>query len=191
MKREALFDTFSNIPTLFTNRLILRRMKVADAQDMFEYACQPEVTRYLTWRPHPDIGYTREYLEYLGTRYKVGDFFDWAVVLRENDKMIGTCGFTRFDLPNNSAEIGYVLNPAYQGRGIAGEAAYAVISFGFNRLRLHRIEARHMIGNNASHRVMEKLGMKTEGTFRESYYVNGSYRTVTVCSILDSEFKGY
>ena len=103
--------------------------------------------------------------------------------------MIGTCGFTRFDSANNSAEIGYVINPAYHGQGIATEAARAVIDFGFSELRLHRIEARHMVGNDASHRVMEKLGMKTDGTLREAYYVNGSYRTVVICSLLQSEFK--
>ena len=188
MKRETLFTVFSNIPTLTTDHLVLRRLKASDAHDMFEYARLPEVTRYLTWRPHPNISYTRLYLEYLGTRYAVGDFYDWAVTLKEDGKMIGTCGFTRFDTPNNSAEIGYVLNPAYHGKGYATEAAREVLRFGFEQLKLHRIEARHMVGNDVSHRVMEKLGMKIEGTFRESYLVCGSYRTVTVCSLLRSEF---
>ncbi len=189
MKREVLFNTFSNIPVLTTERLVLRRMKAIDAADMFEYAKLPEVTRFLTWRPHPNVSYTKQYLEYLGSRYAVGDFYDWSVTLKDSGKMIGTCGFTHFDLPNNSAEIGYVLNPVYHGKGYATEAAHAVIRFGFEQLRLHRIEARLMIGNDASYRVMQKLGMKKEGTFRESYFVNGSYRTVTVCSVLRSEFK--
>ena len=103
--------------------------------------------------------------------------------------MIGTCGFTRFDLRNNSAEIGYVLNPAYHDRGLATEAAHEVIKFGFEELGLHRIEARHIAGNDASHRVMQKLGMTPEGCLRESYYINGTYRTVTVCSILAKEFE--
>ncbi len=189
MKREVIFNTFSNIPTLTTEHLVLRKMKASDAADMYEYARLPEVTRYLTWRPHPNPGYTREYLEYLGSRYAVGDFHDWAVTLKDSGKMIGTCGFTRFDLPNNSAELGYVLNPAYHGKGYATEAAREIIRFGFEQLKLHRIEARHMVGNDASHRVMQKLGMKAEGTFRESYLIGGTYRTVTVCSILRTEFK--
>lgn len=188
MKRETLYFTFSNMPTLTTERLVLRKLKASDAADMFEYAKLHEVTKYLTWKPHKDVYYTKQYLEYLGTRYAVGDFYDWAITLEGSGKMIGTVGFTRFDLPNNSAEIGYVLNPTYAGNGIATEAAKKILDFGFNFLKLHRIEARHMEGNDASHRVMEKLGMTEEGTFRESYYVNGSYKTVTVCSILKSDY---
>ncbi len=189
MKRETLYFTFSNIPTLTTERLVLRKLKASDAYDMFEYAKLPEVTKYLTWKPHKDAHYTKQYLEYLGTRYAVGDFYDWAITLADGGKMIGTVGFTRFDLQNNSAEIGYVLNPEYTGMGIATEAARKIVDFGFRFLKLHRIEARHMKGNDASHRVMEKIGMTEEGTLRESYYVGGSYRTVTVCSILESEYS--
>ena len=189
MKRETIYTVFSNIPNLITDRLVLRQMKVKDAEDMFEYAGCEDVTRYLTWKAHPSVKYTEEYLKYLQTRYAAGDFYDFAVTLRDSGKMIGTCGFTRFDSANNSAEIGYVINPAYHGQGIATEAARAVIDFGFSELSLHRIEARHMVGNDASHRVMEKLGMKTDGTLREAYYVNGSYRTVVICSLLQSEFK--
>ncbi len=186
MKKETLYFTFSNIPTLRTERLVLRKMKVSDAPDMYEYSRLPEVTKYLTWRPHQSLSYTEDYLRYISTRYATGDFYDWAVTL--DGKMIGTCGFTRFDLQNNSAEIGYVLNPAYHGQGYATEAAREVMRFGFNVLRLHRIEARHMLGNNASHRVMQKLGMTEEGTFKDSYYVHKSYRTVTVCAILENEY---
>ena len=177
------------MPRIETERLILRQMKPCDSSDMFEYASQKEITRYLTWTAHPNEEYTKEYLKYLQTRYAAGDFYDFSVILKDSGKMIGTCGFTRFDSANNSAEIGYVINPAYHGQGIATEAAHAVIDFGFSELKLHRIEARHMVGNDASHRVMEKLGMKTDGTLREAYYVNGSYRTITVCSILACEFK--
>jgi len=188
MKKELIYFTFSNIPRLTTERLVLRKLKVSDAEDMFEYSRLPEVTKYLTWRPHPNINYTEEYLRYISTRYATGDFYDWAVTLKENGKMIGTCGFTRFDLPNNSAEIGYVLNPEYHGKGYATEAASEVMRFGFDELGLHRIEAKHMIENKASHRVMEKLGMTEEGTFRDSYFIKREYRTVTVCAILESEY---
>lgn len=189
MKKERLFGIFSSIPTLETERIILRGMRVSDTDDMFDYARRADVTRFLTWSPHRDRDYTRQYLEYLGSRYAAGDFYDWAVVLRSEKRMIGTCGFTRIDLSNNSGEIGYVINPDYSGKGIATEAAARVLEFGFRELSLHRIEARHMKGNSASHRVMEKLGMKEEGTFREAYLVNGRYRTVTVCSMLDTEYS--
>ena len=186
MKRELIYRTFSNIPTLHTERLTLRRMKVSDTDDMFEYASLASTTRYLTWRPHRSREYTKEYLEYLGTRYATGDFYDWAVTVdSEGGKMIGTCGFTRFDPANDSAEIGYVLNPAYHGQGITAEAATEVIRFGFEVLGLHRIEAKYMIGNDASRRVMEKLGMKFEGELCDAIKLGGNFKTIGICSIIN------
>ena len=102
--------------------------------------------------------------------------------------MIGTCGFTRFHTDANSAEIGYVLNPLYWGLGIAPEAVRAVMRFGFRELHLHRIEARYMVGNNRSRRVMEKVGMEFEGISRESMFVKGKYVSVGTCAILRGEY---
>lgn len=189
MKREQLLGIFRRIPTLETDRLILRGMRVSDTDDMYEYAHLADVTRYLLWKLHPDRDYTRQYLEYIGTRYAAGDFYDWAVTLRDTGKMIGTCGFTRIDLSNNCGEIGYVINPNFHGRGLATEAARAVCDFGFRSLGLHRIEARYIVGNQASRRVMDKLGMREEGTFADAYRVNGKYRTVTVCAMLEADIR--
>jgi len=96
MKKEKIYRVFSHLPELATERLTLRKMLVADASDMYEYASRPDVTKYLSWNPHPDRDFTREYLEYLGNRYSAGMFYDWAVVYEPDCKMIGTCGFTAF-----------------------------------------------------------------------------------------------
>ena len=189
MKREEIYHIFSRIPTLQTSHLTLRKMMVSDAMDMFAYAQNEEVTKYLTWKAHTDVMYTREYLQYIGTHYAIGDFFDWAVVLTEEDRMIGTCGFTRFDYANNIGEVGYVLNPEYWGRGIAVEAVREVMRFGFETLQLHRIEAKFIEGNTASLRVMEKTGMRFEGYHRDSMLIKGTYRTIGVCGILREEYE--
>ena len=62
MKREHIFRIFTKIPELQTDRLVLRRLCLGDAADMFEYACREDVTTYLTWSPHPNVAYTKEYL---------------------------------------------------------------------------------------------------------------------------------
>jgi len=188
MKKENLLRIFAHIPELETERLLLRAMRVSDAPDMFEYAKNPDVTEYLLWRPHTDIGYTRSYLEYLGGRYRVGGCYEWAVVHKGERRMIGTCGFTSFDFQNNSAEVGYVLNPAYWHRGIAPEALAEVLHFAFMILGLNRVEAKYMVGNTDSRRVMEKVGMKFEGVARSSMYVKGRYVSIGVCAILRSEY---
>ena len=188
MNRHFIYNIFSRIPILETERLILRRMKVEDAGDMYEYACQPEVTKYLTWSPHTSRDYTRDYLTYVQKQYEEGEYYDWALIYKEEMKMIGTCGFTSFDDENNAGEIGYVLNPDYWGKGLAAEAVREVMKFGFQRLNLHRIEAKHIEGNNQSRRVMEKCGMSYEGTHRSSMYIKGEYRTICICAILREEF---
>jgi ribosomal-protein-alanine N-acetyltransferase len=188
MKKENLFRIFSHMPELETERLRLRAAKVSDAEDMYAYARDPEVTKYLLWRPHPDKDYTRAYLEYLAGRYRIGAHYEWVMISKETGRMIGTCGFAHIDPPNNSAELGYVLNPAYRGQGLVVEAARRVMEFGFSTLSLHRIEARYMAENLPSRRVMEKLGMRFEGIRREAMLVKGLYRDIGVCAILRNEF---
>ena len=189
MKKELIYRTFTSPPELHTLRLTLRRMMVTDTADMYEYASRQDVTRYLTWYSHPDRNYTREYLQYIAGRYRAGMFYDWAIVYEADGKMIGTCGFTAFDAASDSAEIGYVLNPDYWGRGIATEAVSEVLRFGFEEMHLHRIEAKFMEGNDASRHVMEKVGMTFEGMSRESRLVKGKYVSVGVCAILYDEWK--
>ena len=188
MRREDICKIFANIPTISTERLVLRRIKGDDVEDMYEYSSDARVTEYLTWSPHPDKTYTLEYISYLQSRYRTGDFYDWAVVLKDSGKMIGTCGFTRFDYANNSAEIGYVLNTEYHGQGIATEAVKKVLEFGFEKLCLNRIEGKYMVENAASRRVMEKCFMTFEGVRREGMLIKGRYRNVGVCSILKREY---
>lgn len=188
MKREKVYKTFTNMPTLKTERLSLRPMHVIDAEDMFDYAHREDVTKYLTWNPHPSISYTKDYLRYVHSRYSLGDFYDWAVIDRESRRMIGTCGFTKIDTANNGAEIGYVLNPDFWGRGIATEVTSKILEFGFCELELQRIEARFMKGNEASFRVMKKIGMTFEGYRKDSVFIKGEYKTIGYCAITRDEF---
>ncbi len=188
MKKESIYRIFSKIPTLETKRLILRKMLVSDKEDIYDYSRREDVTEYLTWAPHTSIEYTQDYLRYIGQRYSVGDYFDWAVVEKASGRVIGSCGFTRFDYPNDAGEIGYVFHPDFGCKGYATEAVGEVVRFGFVALKLHRIEARYIKGNDRSCRLMERLGMQFEGERREAMLVKGAYRTVGTYSMLASEF---
>ncbi len=189
MKRDLIYRLFSSIPPIATERLSLRAMRVSDAPDMFAYAHRDDVTEYLTWFSHRRLEDTRDYLTEVGRRYRTGDFYDWAIICREDGRMIGTCGFTSFNYNSDSAEVGYVLNPDYHGRGLATEALRAVMNFGFQELSLHRIEAHYIEGNTASRRLMERVGMQFEGYAREAMLIKGRYRTIGTCAILRREYK--
>ena len=185
MKREDL-RIFTKMPTLRTDRLVLRKITERDLIDVYEYGSDPRVSEFLLWSPHPDLNYTKFYLNYLGVRYKKGEFYDWGVEI--DGKMIGTCGFTAFDIDNDSAEIGYVLNSKYWGMGIGYEAAREVMRFGFERLELNRIEVHYLVGNESSAALAKKLGMSVEGIHRSAVKRKGEYRDVCVAAITRDEY---
>jgi len=185
---RSVYDVFSKIPMLHTDRLVLRKMTVRDADDMYEYSCRPEVSRYLLWTPHTDIKVTRSYLRYLQVQYAQKKFYDWAVDLKSTGKMIGTCGFSRFDEENNAAEVGYVLNSDYWGLGYAAEALACVLDFGFQTLGFNRIYARILDGNTQSVRVAEKNLMRYEATHKNALLVKGEYKTYHIYAILKDEY---
>lgn len=187
---EDMLSIFIKIPTLETNRLILRKILPSDSADMYDYSCRPETSRYLLWYPHETLRYTKKYISYLQSAYRNEEFYDFGLVDKESGKMIGTCGFTDFDMENNSAEIGYVLHPDFWGKGLAKEAILRVMAFGFAELRLHRITAKIMTGNTASKRVAEKCGMRHESTHIEAMRIKGNYETIDEYAILAKEFYG-
>jgi len=186
MKREIIHEIFSKMPTLETERLVLRPLRMFDAFDMYEYSRMPETSRFLTWSPHTDIEYTKNYIAFVIDKCRAGEFYDWALVLKnEDEKMIGTCGFSKIDPSNDSGEIGYVINPDYHGNGYATEAAKKIIEFGFKNLKLHRIEAKYIVENTASLSVMKKCGLVYEGTARASMLIKGKYCDIGSCAIIN------
>ena len=187
MEKDKL-HIFTKIPSLQTKRLTLRKMAVADAADMFEYASQSKVTEYLLWSPHESPKVTKNYLSYLQTQYAQKNFYDWAVVYRETGKMIGTCGYTSFDMMNNSAEVGYVINPDFWGMGIGPEALFAAVEFGFTELDLHRSEVKVISGNTRSENAAKKCGFRFDGELRDYMLIKGKYRNIKIYSILENDY---
>ncbi len=189
LKKNRFYGISNKLPTLESERLVLRKLLFEDAADMFEYAKNPEVSRFLTWSPHESEEYTKAYLRYISQQYRTGSCFDWAIVYKDTRRMIGTCGLVKVDAQNNSAEIGYVINPEYQRRGLVPEAAWEVIRFGFDVMGLERIEARYMIENTPSRKVMEKCCMSFEGVRRSGALVKGVYRDLGICAITREDYE--
>ena len=179
---------FSALPELETERLILKKIEMKNANDMFAYASLSEVTKYLLWSPHLNIEETKGYIEYIQREYRRGNYADWGINLKSTGVFIGTIGFADIDTKNNRGEIGYVLNPAYQGQGYMTEALQAVLKVAFAYLGLRRVQARIMAGNVASERLAERVGFKYEGTLRDHLLVKGAYRTIRIYGLLAEEY---
>ena len=181
-------DIFGHLPTLQTDRLLLRKLQVDDLQDIFEYACDPKVARYTTWQPHETVEQSRDFLHHVLGLYEKGKVAPWGVEHKNDRKLIGTCGFLDWNLQHARAEIGYALSRRYWGRGLATEAVQAVIAFGFSRMALNRIQGRCEVENVASGRVMEKAGLKFEGLLREHEFSKGAYADISMYAILRKEW---
>ena len=113
---------------LSTPRLILRRFSLDDTRPMFEnWACDPDVTQYLTWRAHMTSRETRDVLEYWESQYRRADFYEWAIVPKDYGRPIGSIGMSRLSHSKTSMELGYCIGKAWWGQGICAEAAEAVL----------------------------------------------------------------
>ena len=179
---------FKDLPTLETERLLLRKITLEDADDMFEYASNEVVSEYLSWEAHKSIDDSLQFIKFVLERYKKGEVAPWGIEYKKNGKFIGTINFVSW-LPNDKvAEIGYAISKDYWGKGITTEAAKEVISFGFHNMDLVRIQARCDVKNIASARVLEKNGMIFEGVMRKVVYFKGRHRDLKMYSILREEF---
>ena len=179
---------FRGTPELETGRLSLRRLAPGDAADIFEYASDDEVTKYLTWETHQSIENARGFINFTLGRYERDEAGDWGIILKETGKLVGATGFAWYDSKNNRAEIGYVLARPYWGRGIMPEALSRLLKFGFEEMGLNRIECCHFLPNEKSGRVMQKAGMSYEGIARDRAFAKGKYWDVKQYAILRSDW---
>ncbi len=180
---------FSRLPVITTPSLILRPMRMSDAQDIFSYSSDPEVARYVLWDPHRNLRDTRAYIRYIRSLYRNALPSSWAVVLQETGRVVGSVGFMWVSPENASAEVGYSYARPVWNRGTATEALAAVLDSAFRSLPLNRIEAQRDLRNPASGRVMEKCGMTQEGILRGRLKNKGEYVDVALSAILRADWE--
>lgn len=172
-----------------TSRLLLRRFKVEDAEAMYRnWASDGEVTKFLVWPPHADVSVSRAVLEDWVGQYEKPDYYQWAIVLKENGpEPIGSIGVVEYGKLPETAHIGYCIGKDWWHQGIMSEALGRVIEFLFDEVGMERIEARHDPRNPNSGGVMRKCGMKYEGTLRHSDRNNQGICDASYYAILSTD----
>ncbi|MBA4187275.1 MAG: GNAT family N-acetyltransferase [Planctomycetaceae bacterium] len=176
-------------PTLTTARLTLRPFEEADAEPLFEYARNPNLTRFTLWDHHRTPSETVAFVrDYARLRYREGMAEPYAITLTPNPKPIGACGCFWASEPNQTMELGYWVAEPFWGRGIAVEASEAIIQLAFRTYEPERLQARVIAGNHASARVLEKLNFRYEGTLRASLLRRSRFDDVMIYSLLRSEW---
>ena len=174
-----------------TTRLLLRPFTLDDLNALHAIQSRPDVTRYLYWEPRS----RDEVYEALAARARrttieaADDILVLAVERRDSGAVIGDVNLHWLSEEHQQGEIGFVFHPAHHGQGYGREAAVEMLRLGFEGLGLHRIIGRCDGRNEASARLMERLGMRREAHLRENEFVKGEWCDELVYAMLAAEWQ--
>jgi len=155
--------------TLETERIILRRFTINDAEAMFRnWASDDEVTKYLMWQAHADISVSESVINSWLELYHEPEYYNWAIILKDIGEPIGSIAAVEQRDDIKMVHIGYCIGRKWWHQGITSEALKEMIRFFFEEVGANRIESRHDPYNPNSGKVMLKCGLKYEGTMRQS-----------------------
>ncbi|MHA1618015.1 MAG: GNAT family N-acetyltransferase [Promethearchaeota archaeon] len=161
---------------MHSDRLILRRMTLADTDDLRRFFGDPRVTEYTDFDPVDNDEKISNLISFTDDRVKNYLGIRWGIEWKETGQIIGSCGFNDWIIERtNRSEIGYDLGFDFWNRGIMTEAVAAILEYGFNTMGLYRIQARMDPDNLGSQRVCEKLGFKREGLIRGDGWWKDAY----------------
>ncbi len=174
-----------------TERLILRPFERTDLDEVLGYYSLPDVQRYLDWKAR-DASEAKTAFDAMRKQTRLtrpGDTLTLAVVRKSDSKVIGHVSLRWTDATAGQGEIRFALAPAFRRKGYGSEAIRAVVSLGFEDFRLHRIFARTDGRNEASARLLKRLGMRLEAHYREHALFQGEWDEELHFAVLDREWR--
>ena len=153
---------FSPFPVLTTQRLIMRQLKMEDENEIYALRSDEGVNRFLDRQKAKSIEDARKFITTISNVVANNEGLYWAITLKGNDRLIGTVSFWNISREEYRGEVGYELDPAFQGQGIMQEALTIVLKFGFDKLGFRKIVAIPSAENLPSIRLLDKLNFKQE-----------------------------
>ncbi|TYS15392.1 GNAT family N-acetyltransferase [Rossellomorea vietnamensis] len=178
-------ETFTDIKT---ERLLLRRLRTTDASDLFEYFSNERYAEFSGSECFTEVEQAENLIRIHNERIDTNKGMKWAITIKDEDRVIGTCGFENWQKNDFKAEVGFGLSPEYWQKGIMRETLSEVIKFGFNNLDFNRIEALTSPGNIRSRKLLEKCNFKEEGYLRDYYFERGEFLDFVIFSVLKKEY---
>jgi ribosomal-protein-alanine N-acetyltransferase len=185
---QLLKFNLNPFPTLYTDRLILRRITLEDAQDFFEIRSNKELMAALDKEPFKNMDELLSFLEQIESGINSNTSIAWAVCLKSDNKMIGHVGYHRIDFTNHRAEIGYALLSQFYNKGFGSEALKAVLDIAFNQFNFHTLEAYVNPINDPSIKLITKMGFVKEAHFRENYLFRNTFLDSAIYSLLKKDY---
>jgi ribosomal-protein-alanine N-acetyltransferase len=174
----------TSLPTLLTERLALRWLTPADVPALYEVFSDPEVTRYWSSPPLSDLAGAEALLTDIREGFTRRTLLQWGIARRDDDRVVGTCTLAGLTPAHRRAELGFALGRRHWGQGYIAEALPALVTFAFEQLGLHRLEADVDPRNRASVRALERLGFRREGYLRERYHMHGEIQDAILYGLL-------
>ena len=169
--------------TIETDRLLLRRYEMTDADDMFRnWVTDPEVSRFWGWKPHENIERTKSLLEGWIHDYTKADNYHWVIIFKELTEAIGYIYLNEICDEKKSASIHFLVCRSMWNQGMMTEACIAVLKFAFDRIGISTVHSHHHVDNPASGRVMQKTGMR---------YLETKYKEVPDCVEMSGDYCFY
>lgn len=179
------------LPPLESDRLRLRQLGAGDVSALFEIFSDPEVMKFWSSEPLTDLAAARALLQEIDAGRAEGSLFQWGIALKEGDQVVGTTSLASWDRAHRRAELGFALRRDCWGRGHGTEAVKRIVAFAFEELDLHRLEADVDPRNEASIRILKRLGFTEEGLLRERYLLGGETQDALFLGLLRSEWSDH
>jgi RimJ/RimL family protein N-acetyltransferase len=180
-------ETIPPIPVLTGPRIRLRPMRPTDADALFAMKSDPRVMRYWSHAPWTERAQAVAQLEQLARDRENTEFYQWAITADGGDTLLGTMSIFALNRAHRRADVGYSLASAVWGKGYATEALRLAIDFAFGTLGLARLEADIDPRNEASCRLIERIGFAREGLLRERWHVAGEVTDSAMYGLLARE----
>ncbi|MFD0959651.1 GNAT family N-acetyltransferase [Paenibacillus chungangensis] len=177
----------NTFPVIYTERLTLRQLRPEDSMHLFHYFSRDEVTEFYDLESFTSIKQATDLIDSWNKRYETEQGIRWAISLKNEERVIGTCGYHNWAKEHSKAEIGYELTPEYWRQGIMTEAIAAILQYGFQSLQLNRIEAFIDPANISSRKLLLKAGLAEEGLLRDCFFEKGQFVDAVIFSILRRE----
>ncbi|MBY6036902.1 GNAT family N-acetyltransferase [Fictibacillus nanhaiensis] len=177
-------------PKIVTNRLILRRLELTDAESIFDHWLSDERVSDNRINPaHQSVSETMERVAKIVSDYDSTGFCYWGIELKKSGELIGEIDLYDFDNLTENCEVSYSLGFNWWNQGYGTEALSAVVEFGFSIMNIHKISAAHNTDNPASGRIMKKVGMEQEGIIRHMIRnAKNQYKDCAVYGILQEDY---
>ncbi len=178
------------LPIITTPRLILRPLRRADAEAIFDYAQHEHVGIPAGWVPHQTLKDTHEYIDGVYAKRKESQPGPWSIIHQEDNRMIGTVELHSFK--GYKSEIGFVLHPDYWRQTYMTEAVKAVMIVAFEHFHIVRLSYKHFLDNRASEHLRKKLHFTEEGIKRKGFrHGDGRVLDEVVSSFTDDDYADY